>query len=1153
MKSVPSQRTRYRRLPLLVVLLIAAAVVTYFVLIDAVKRRLIESTGESLALAASDIADKLDLFYSERANDVAVLASSADLGAADRNTLNAHLQTVHNTHRVYERLTAADSNGKTIASTDPADLLLNHAAAKWFRTACNISTIEVQVVPPDKEHGERAVIFAKALRDERNQVTLVVAARSALTITDSLFEDTLRSFASLSSTKSHPSWQIIAHDGQLLHDSRLGPPPPEGMKYDGPASDRSSWREAIDPIRRVPVIQGLAPLKGRNDFPKLGLGVIVEIDRTEALATMHRVLWQILLPSASIVLPLFALLLWSAFQLRRDWERIASSESHLATTLRSIAEGVILTDAKGRVTMVNDAAETLTGWRENDAKGKHFGDVVHVIDRETHKPLEPLAAQALRGEQTLLPGSPVLLVSRDGTERIVQQSAAPIPSSCNNAGVAGVALVCRDVTERELAEAAYRASQDSFRLITENMTDVVTLHALDGRMVFQSRNKYTQLKIPEAAVPFENVVEEDRAMVREHVRQLVSTGEPQRLEFRMRLPDKSVIVVESVGTLVRRADGTPERIVAVSRDVTERRETEQRLIAEKEFNDTLLASLPGIFFVCDSQRRLLRWNRNFELVVGYSATEIAELELLAFFPLQEQERVAECVYQCVLGGKADLETTLWHRNGRLTAFYISGLRCEVNDQPAMLCIGIDINARKAAEDALIATSQRLERQNLTLGEQARNPALRGDDLNLAFRTITEVASRTLGVSRTSVWFYQRDEAAIHCEDIYDHPTGTHTKGSIIRESECPTYFQALAEGRVIPAHYARNDPRTREFTDSYLKPLGITSMLDAPIRLEGRLIGIICHEHTGSPREWTLDEQNFAGSMADLVALSLEVWQRRQAESALREARDQLEVKVAERTRELSDANAQLKELDRLKSEFLATMSHELRTPMNSIIGFTGILRKGLAGPLNDEQKKQLGMVNFSAKHLLELINGLLDLSRIESGKVDVSAEDFRVGDVVHEVLETLMPAANQKGLSLECDVDEPAKVMHSDQKRTYQILLNLVNNALKFTEKGSVKIVVQNDGSSVQFDVIDTGIGIKPEQLANLFQAFRQVDGSARRVYEGTGLGLYLSKKLVNMLGGTIGAESNFGVGSRFYFTLPVTLPKSNSPNERQDSPRGR
>jgi signal transduction histidine kinase len=142
--------------------------------------------------------------------------------------------------------------------------------------------------------------------------------------------------------------------------------------------------------------------------------------------------------------------------------------------------------------------------------------------------------------------------------------------------------------------------------------------------------------------------------------------------------------------------------------------------------------------------------------------------------------------------------------------------------------------------------------------------------------------------------------------------------------------------------------------------------------------------------------------------------------------------------------------------------------------------------------------------------------------------------------------------LALEKEIADPAREIHSDQKRTYQILLNLANNAVKFTDSGSIRIVVRNEGDGVQFDVIDTGIGIKPEQLANLFQAFRQVDGSARRVYEGTGLGLYLCKKLVNMLGGSIGAESNFGAGSRFHFSLPASPPpQPSTTNERQDSPR--
>jgi PAS domain S-box-containing protein len=1134
-------------LPLVIVALILVAGATCYVLINTVKHRLITSTGETLALAASDIADKFDIFFFERMGDATILASSADLVAADTNKLNAHLNAVRMTYRVYEWLAVTDANGRIIASTDPGDLGSDQTNAQWYRTARTSDPAYVQeVAAPGGSLGQRAVLFAKRISGQDGPRG-VVALRSELPATDPLFEDTIHAFQSLSSTNARLNWRIVARDGRILHDSRPGTPMPGGTTpstNEEPALtfDRSGWFEKVDAARRVPVIQGYAPTRGRGDFPGLGWRVMVEMDRADALASMHRVLWQIFLVGAAIVFPLFAVASWSVLRLRRDWIQLGASESHLTTTLRTIAEGVILTDTEGRITMFNGAAENLTGWREADAKGKHFRDVVHLMDRETRQPLEPLTAEVVRRESTVVPGTTVLLVSRDGTERMIIQSASPIPG---NGGVAGVALICRDVTERELADAAFRATQRTFRVITENMSDVVSLLDLDGRVLFQTTNHYNQSLLTESAPdqePFSYVVDEDRPAVRESIRRLVTTGEPQRLEFRMRQAEKGILVVESVGTLVRRSDGQPDRIVAVSRNITKRRETEQRLVAEKEFSDMLLASLPGVFFMCDGQGHMLRWNRNFEIVTGYRGEEIADLDLLTFFPHQEQRHIQECLRQSLDAGKADIETALWHRNGRLNAHYISGLRSEINHQPAMLCIGIDVSGRKAAEEALLTTSRRLERQNQTLAEQARNPALRGEDLGLAFRAITEVASRTLGVARSSIWFYQRDDAAIHCEDLYDYPSGKHESGSIIRSDQCLPYFHALAEGRVIPAHYARNDPRTKDFTENYLKPLGITSMLDAPIRLEGRMIGVICHEHTGSPREWTLDEQNFAGSMADLVALSLEVWQRRQAERALRDARDQLEVKVAERTRELSEANEQLKELDRLKSEFLATMSHELRTPMNSIIGFTGILRQELAGPLNEEQKKQLGMVHFSARHLLDLINDLLDLSRIESGKMDVTIEDVEVADVARQVIESLQPAAVQKGLLLEKEVADPTRCIRTDRKRAYQVLLNLANNAVKFTDAGSVKIVVRNAGTGVQFDVIDTGIGIKPEQLANLFQAFRQVDGSAKRVYEGTGLGLYLSKKLVNMLGGSIGAESKFGAGSRFYFTLPASPPQPNA-----------
>jgi PAS domain S-box-containing protein len=435
------------------------------------------------------------------------------------------------------------------------------------------------------------------------------------------------------------------------------------------------------------------------------------------------------------------------------------------------------------------------------------------------------------------------------------------------------------------------------------------------------------------------------------------------------------------------------------------------------------------------------------------------------------------------------------------------------------------------------TLRRLERQNAALATFAHSPQALGADQASVYRTITEMAAKTLDVSRVSLWFFSENFSSLRCADLFSLSNERHSTAPDLTASSYPGYFAALAEGRSIAAHDANADVRTMEFSRDYLVPLGITSMLDAPVRRAGQLVGVICHEHIGLRRDWTPDEEGFASSLADLMALSLEVWEHRQTARALREARDNLEDKVAERTQELAAANDRLKELDRLKSEFLATMSHELRTPLNSILGFTGVLRQGLAGAVNDEQKRQLTMVHDSSKHLLGLINDLLDLSRIESGRMDLHETRFTVGGIVGEVIDQMRPLAEAKSLRLEADLDDPEVEISSDRKKVYQVLLNLVGNAVKFTEKGHVRISTQSNGNQLTVSVTDTGIGIREEQLGNLFQAFRQVDGSARRVYEGTGLGLYLCQQLLKLLGGEIRVESDFGKGSNFTFTVPSDI----------------
>jgi signal transduction histidine kinase len=276
-------------------------------------------------------------------------------------------------------------------------------------------------------------------------------------------------------------------------------------------------------------------------------------------------------------------------------------------------------------------------------------------------------------------------------------------------------------------------------------------------------------------------------------------------------------------------------------------------------------------------------------------------------------------------------------------------------------------------------------------------------------------------------------------------------------------------------------------------------------------------------------EQLFVGFLRD-------IGKRKEAERAVLEANDQLEQRVAARTRELREANDRLMELDRMKSQFLATMSHELRTPLNSILGFTSLMRDGMAGPLNAEQLRQLGFVHSSGEHLLALINDLLDLSRIESGRMDLALAPFDFAAVVAEVGHNLKPLVEQKGLKLETHVPH-ALPMVGDRRKCYQVLLNLTSNAIKFTESGAVRIDASAQGGKLAACVSDTGIGIRPEQLRLLFEAFRQLDGTPRRLHEGTGLGLHLSRKLLALMQGEIRVESEFRTGSRFSFTLPLDL----------------
>lgn len=255
--------------------------------------------------------------------------------------------------------------------------------------------------------------------------------------------------------------------------------------------------------------------------------------------------------------------------------------------------------------------------------------------------------------------------------------------------------------------------------------------------------------------------------------------------------------------------------------------------------------------------------------------------------------------------------------------------------------------------------------------------------------------------------------------------------------------------------------------------------------------------------------------------------------AAIRDITDRKRIEEA-----LKEKNIELENAILAKDRFLASMSHELRTPLNAIIGFTGTLLMKLPGPLNEEQEKQLNTVKRSAKHLLLLINDLLDLAKIDSGKVELHLEPVNCENLIQEIYSTLLPLAISKQLELKIDVPQEDLYISTDKRALTQIIINLVNNAIKFTEKGSVIIKITKEEiknkSTIIIKVIDSGPGIKPEDQEKLFQAFQQVAQPGKRI-EGTGLGLHLSQKLAHLIKGSIKMESEVGKGSIFSIELPI------------------
>lgn len=307
-----------------------------------------------------------------------------------------------------------------------------------------------------------------------------------------------------------------------------------------------------------------------------------------------------------------------------------------------------------------------------------------------------------------------------------------------------------------------------------------------------------------------------------------------------------------------------------------------------------------------------------------------------------------------------------------------------------------------------------------------------------------------------------------------------------------------------------------------------------PLR-EGRIVRL-----DGSPVDVDVSVSTFMdGDQQAIHVILRDITRRKQAEAELHQMNSELEARVVERTEQLRQALERAETADRVKSAFLASMSHELRTPLNSIIGFTGILLQGLPGPLTGEQHRQLGIVRDASRHLLALINDILDISKIEAGQLQIAREPFDLRASVLKVADLIRPLAEAKGLELDVNVDPAISRARGDARRVQQILMNLLGNAVKFTEHGRVTLSArcahrEQPCRTALLCVADTGIGIAEEHLPRLFEPFHQV-ASSHSTQEGTGLGLAIAGRLAHLMDGEIRVRSVLHEGSEFSVSLPI------------------
>jgi PAS domain S-box-containing protein len=590
-----------------------------------------------------------------------------------------------------------------------------------------------------------------------------------------------------------------------------------------------------------------------------------------------------------------------------------------------------------------------------------------------------------------------------------------------------------------------------------------------------------------------HVLPEDRAAVERRFNDSRAAQADWSFECRIRRVDGAIRWIWVAGEYQRDADGLARRIGGIAQDITDRKEAEAALRESEERLRLLGDNLPDSYVFeytreADGTRRFLYVSAGVERVHGVTADQVARDATLLLAGIEPGQLMALSAAASVSRrDMTDVDKELQFRNAGGQERWLR-VRVRPRREPGgqILWDGVatDITPGKRLEDAR---------------QQER-----------------EFSDAVLNSLPGVLYCYDEDRRFRRWNRSFERVTG-YSSAEIARMS--PLDFFAGGQKVLV-------DARIREVF------AGGTSEIEADF---------VAKDGSRTPYYFSGLATVIEGR-PHLVGVGVDITRRKKDEDEIRRLHaelqryaEELERRVSERTAELEVARNRAEAADRLKSAFLATMSHELRTPLNSIIGFTGILLQGLAGPLQAEQTTQLGMVRGSARQLLDLINDILDLSKIEAGQLQVHPEPFDLAASIERVCSAVRPLAGQKALALDLSLDPLLGTISSDRRRVEQVMMNLLDNAVKFTPAGRITVTARRLADCVAITVADTGIGITSGDQDSLFQPFRQIDSGLTRQHEGTGLGLAICRRLVDLLQGAIAVQSAPGAGSAFTVTLPL------------------